>query len=132
MFLTIAAAAGASGSTWIVKANATCRVWSQKAVAALGANPTQPSTPAGMFKFMLQARPIETGELRALRAIRAPRPVGATKALGFVSIDISELNAGIAAYRAGKRATFVHDVIIWQSDHRASRAFAAIGAKACE
>ena len=132
MFLTIAAAAGAAGSIWIAKANATCRVWNQKAVAALGSHPTQPSTAAGMFKFMVKAQPLETGELRALRAIRAPRPVGATKALGFVSIDISELNAGIAAYRAGNRTKFLQDVNVWQSDHRASRAFAAIGAKACE
>jgi hypothetical protein len=80
---------------------------------------------------MLKVRPIEAGELRALRAIRAPRPVGAAKALALVSIDISELDAGIAAYRDGNRAKFLRDAEIWQSDRRASRAFAAIGAKSC-
>jgi hypothetical protein len=131
MSLTTAAASGATRSTWVAKANATCRLWKEKAAAVFGSNPTQPSTPAGMFRFMLKVRPIEAGELRALRAIRAPRPVGAAKALALVSIDISELDAGIAAYRDGNRAKFLRDAEIWQSDRRASRAFAAIGAKSC-
>ena len=84
-----------------------------------------------MFKFMLKARPIEVGELRALKAIRAPRPAGAVRAFTLVSLDISELDAGVAAYRDGNHAKFVHDVGVWQSDHRASRAFAALGAKSC-
>jgi hypothetical protein len=131
LVLPVAAGASARNSTWVAKANATCRLWKQKAAEAVGSNPAQPSTPAGMFKFMLKVRPIEAGELRALRAIRLPRPAGAAKALAFGATDLSELDAGIAAYRAGQRAKFLHDVDVWQSDRRASRAFAAIGAKSC-
>jgi hypothetical protein len=122
---------GADRSTWVAQANAVCKVWQQKAAAALGANPKRPTTLKGMFAFMLKALPIESGELHALAAITAPRPAGAARALSLGSMDVLEIEAGIVAYRSGKRGEFVHDVTVWQSDHRTSRAFAALGAPAC-
>jgi hypothetical protein len=130
LVILVASAAVAGTSAWVVKANATCRVW-QEAVAAFGANPKEPSTAAGMYRFMLEARPIEVGELHALQGIRLARPPRATKALSYVVADIAELDAEIAAYRAGNQARFLERTIAWQTDRRASRAFKAIGATAC-
>lgn len=84
-----------------------------------------------MFEFMVKALPLEAGEARSLEAITLPRPAGAARALLLANTDVHELAAGIAAYRAGKRTLFLHDVNVWQSDHRASRAFIALGARAC-
>jgi hypothetical protein len=124
-------AAFTATSAWVVKANATCRSWQQRSVATFGANPKEPTTAAGLYRFMLKARPIEVGELRALEAIRSTRPPGATKALSFAAADVAELDAAIAAYRAGKSARFLERAFAWQTDRRASRAFKAIGAKTC-
>jgi hypothetical protein len=129
--MAVAGTSVAAGSPWVAKANATCRVWTAKAKSEFGPNPSAPSTPAGMFKFMLKARPIEAGELRDLKSIRLQRPAGANNALRFVALDIEEIDTGIAAYRAGNHAKFLRDVGFWQSDHRASHAFKAIGANAC-
>jgi hypothetical protein len=125
------ASAAASTSAWVVKANATCRVWQQRSAALFGTNPAEPSTTAGMYAFAVKARPIEVGELHALQAIRLTRPPGATKALSYVVADIAELDAAIAAYRAGNKARFLERAFAWQTDRRASRAFKAIGATAC-
>ena len=122
---------GGDGSVWVAKANAVCKVWQKKAAAAVGATPQRPATLKGMFAFMLKARPIEAGEVHALEAITSPRPAGAAKALSLAAADVREIDAGIAAYRAGKRTAFIHDVDVWQSDRRTSRAFAALGAQAC-
>src|SRR5439155_15087437 len=67
---------------------------------------------------------------RALEQIALPRPAGAARALRLARLDIRELDAGIAAYRAGKSQAFIRDVGVWQSDRRASRAFRALGAPA--
>lgn len=123
------AAAGTSG--WVVKANATCRIWQKKSVATFGANPKEPSTASEMYTFMLKARPIEVGELHALQAIRLVRPHGATQALAYGAADIAELDEAIAAYRAGNRTRFLERTFAWQTDRRASRALKAIGATAC-
>ena len=101
-------------------------------MATFGANPKEPSTASGLYAFMLKARPIEVGELHALQAIRLPRPSGATHALSFVAADIAELDEAVAAYRAGNRARFLERSFAWQTDRRASGAFKAIGATACE
>jgi hypothetical protein len=128
---TLAAASAAASSGWFTKADAVCTAWHQKAVAAFGANPAQPTTLRGTFEFMLKARRIESGELQALKAITLPRPAAATTALALASADLRELDAGLAAYRDGNRAEFTHDVSVWQADRRASRAFTALGARAC-
>jgi hypothetical protein len=83
-----------------------------------------------MFKFMLKIRPNESGRLAALVAIASP-PAAASNAFRLARIDISELDAGIAAHRAGNSAAFLRDFKTWLADERASRAFAALGAKAC-
>ena len=127
----VASAAVASTSAWVVKANAACRLWQQKSVATFGANPKAPSTAGGMYTFELKARPIEVGELHALEAIRAARPPGATRALSYIVADVAELDAAIAAYRAGNQARFLERTFAWLNDHRASRAFKAIGATDC-
>jgi hypothetical protein len=121
-----------SGSTlWTKHADAVCVAWQKKVAAAFGAHPQQPSTAKGIYEFMVKARPIEAGELNALRRIHDPRPSGAAKALALAAADLRELDAGIAAYRAGDPALFLHDVNVWQSDHRTHRAFLAVGARAC-
>jgi hypothetical protein len=124
-------AAFAATFGWTVKANATCRVWKQESDAALGANPKVPSTAAGMYTFMVNARPIRVGELKALETIRLPRPPGATKALSYSAAAIGELDAAIAAYRAGNQARSMERAFAWLTDRRASRTFKAIGANAC-
>ena len=126
------AVAVAATSPWAERADAICRVWQTKAAAALGANTQQPSTPKGMYEFMLKARPFEAGELHALKTITVRRPAAATRALAFASSDLREVDAAIAAYRARRQALFLRDANVWQSDRRASRAFAALGARACE
>jgi hypothetical protein len=129
--ILVASAAVAGSSAWVVKANATCQVWQQKFVATFGANPKEPSTASGMYKFMLKARPIEVGELHALQGIRLARPAEATKALSSTVANITVLDAAIAAHRAGNQARFLERAFAWQTDTRASRAFKAIGATAC-
>jgi len=131
LVLVSAASADAAASPWAVKANAVCKVWQQKAAAEFGPNPAEPSTPAAMYRFMQKARPIEAGELNGLKAIRLPRPAGAARALTFAAADLAELDQGLAAYRAGNQTKFLERVIAWQTDHRATRAFKALGAPAC-
>jgi hypothetical protein len=126
-----AAPAATSPNTWVAKANAACRLWNQKAVAAFGPHPAQPATPAEMFKFMLEIRPIEVGRLASIEAIATPRPHGAANALRLARLDINELDAGIAAHRAGNAVAFARAAGVWWTDERTSRAFAALGAKAC-
>jgi hypothetical protein len=123
-----AAAVGASG--WAAKADATCRSWNDKVIAALGGHPTIPTTRAGMYGLMVKMRPLELGRLHALAAIVSPPP-GAAKAFALVRSDIAELDASVAAYRAGNTAGFGRDATVWFDDQRASRAFAALGAKSC-
>jgi hypothetical protein len=122
---------GAATSPWIAKANATCTLWHKKAVTRLGAHPKQPTTLTGVYRFVLKAQPIEAGELHALQAIPGQRPPGAAKALSYASLDVKEIDAAIADWRAGDKQAFAHDVDVWQSDHRASRAFVKLGATAC-
>ena len=57
--------AAAPNPQWVAKANAACRLCNQKAVVALGGNPTEPSTPKEIFKLMLKIRPIASGGRRA-------------------------------------------------------------------
>ncbi len=121
----------AASSPWITKANATCRAWEHKANVAFGPNPST-ATPAAVYKLLLKARPIETGELHALKAIPGARPAGANKAFHLVALDIQELDTAITAYRAGRQTTLLRAVAVWQSDRRAGLAFRAIGAKDCE
>jgi hypothetical protein len=84
-----------------------------------------------MFKFMLKIRPIEAGRLAAIEVIASPQPAGASKALALARVDIKELDAGIAAHRAGNAAAFASSLKVWWTDERASHAFVALGAKAC-
>ena len=125
------AVAASSGNEWVAKANAACHLWNQKAVAALGPHPAQPSSPAEMFEFMLKIRPIEVGRLAAIEVIASPRPRGASNALALARSDINELDAGIVAYRARNAASFARDANVWLTDERASHAFSVLGAKAC-
>jgi hypothetical protein len=119
----------AATSPWATRANAICASWSAKAKAALGT--TAPKTQSQIYAYMVKARPIEAGLLRDLRAISVPRPAGANRGLAFAAADIREIDSALAAYRAGHKTAFVKDAEIWQSDHRTSDAFAAIGARAC-
>jgi hypothetical protein len=126
-----AATSVAAPSPWAVKANATCKTWRQKSAAVLGAHPTMPKTPAATYRFMQKARPIQVGELKALSAIRLPRPAAGTRALTYAAADIAELDAGLAAYRAGNQAKFLERAFASLTDTRAQRAFKALGAPAC-
>jgi hypothetical protein len=84
-----------------------------------------------MYGFMLGSRPIEAGLLRDLKAIGLPRPAGAAKALALLAADIREIDAGLAAHRAGNPRKVVRAFDVWQSDHRSGAAFSALGAKSC-
>jgi hypothetical protein len=127
----LAGSAFAATSSWVKEANSVCLVWQKKAAASLGANPKQPTTLKGMYEFMVKARPIESGELHALEAMPQARPAGALHAFALAREDIKEIDAGIAAYRAGRQAAFIHDADVWQSDSRTSKAFTALGATTC-
>jgi hypothetical protein len=129
--LTLAVPALAATSPWVKKADVVCGIWDKKAVAALGANPKPPTTAKGEFNFVVKARALESGQLHALEAIPPPRPAGVPHAFALARADIKEIDAGLAAYRAGKEAAFAHDVNVWQSDHRTSQAFINLGAIAC-
>jgi hypothetical protein len=129
--LALAAASVAAPSPWAVKANATCKVWQRRSAAVLGAHPRLPKTPAATYRLMQRARTIELGELEALTAIRVPRPAAATRALTYAAAAISELDDGLAAYRAGNEQRFLERAFAWLTDTRAERAFKALGAPAC-
>ena len=124
------ATAATRASGWVAKANAACEASNKKVLAAFGGHPTVPSTRASMFRFMREIRPLEVGRLEALKAIPSP-PAGAAKAFALAQGDISELDAAVAAYRAGNPAAFGREATTWWNDRRASRAFAALGAKSC-
>jgi hypothetical protein len=129
--VAVAIPALAATSPWVKKADVVCSLWDKKATAALGANPKPPTTARGEFNFVVKARALESGQLHALEAIPPPRPAGVPHAFALARADIKELDAGLAAYRAGKLSTFAHDVDVWQSDHRTSQAFIDLGAIAC-
>ena len=94
----------------------------KKAVAALGANPKQPTTAKGEFNFVVKAaRSSPANCMPSRRSRRRARRI--PHAFALARADIKELDAGLAAYRAGKLAAFAHDVNVWQSDHRTSQAF---------
>jgi len=48
-----------------------------------------------MYEFMVKARPLEAGELEALRRIAFPRPPGAASALVLAGEDLHELDEAI-------------------------------------
>jgi len=122
--------AAAGGSGWAAKADAACQASNKKVIAAFGGNPTVPTTRASMFRFMLKIRPLEVSRLSALEAIPSPPP-GAAKAFALARSDIAELDAAVAAYRSRNSATFGREATVWWNDQRASRAFAALGARSC-
>ena len=124
----MSAAPRASG--WVAKANAACEASNAKVLAAFGGHPTVPSTRASMFRFMVKIRPLEVGRLKALRAIPSP-PAGAAKAFALAQADIAELDAAVSAYRDGNSGAFGREATTWWNDRRASRAFAALGARSC-
>ena len=124
----VATAGAAAISPWATKANAVCAGWHKKGEAILA---RQPKTAAQWYAFMVKARPIEAGMLHDLQAIPLTRPAGATRALALVAIDVHEIDVALAAYRSGHASAFTADAGAWITDQRASKAFAAIGAKAC-
>ena len=125
----LAGTAGAAAiSPWVTKGNAVCAAWHKKGEAILT---SQPRTAARWYAFMVKARPIEVGMLHGLRAIPLTRPAGAGHALALAAADIHELDVALAAYRSGDKAAFTADAGAWIADQRASKAFAAIGAKNC-
>jgi hypothetical protein len=127
----VSTAGAAPVSPWAAKANSVCVTWHKKGEAVLGANPAQPKTAAQWYAFMEKARPIEVGMLHGLQAIRLTRPPGATHALALAGADVHEIDVALAAYRSGHTAAFTRDAGAWITDQRASKAFAAIGAKSC-
>jgi len=132
VFAALSAIPGAAAtSPWTTKANAVCDTWHKKGEAALGAHPAQPKTAAQWYVFMQRVRPIEAGMLHALQAIPLARPAGAARALSLAAADVREIDVALAAYRAGHTATFTSDAGAWITDQRASKAFAALGAKSC-
>jgi hypothetical protein len=128
--LSVSAALAAT-SLWATKANAVCAAWHKKGEAILGAHPAQPRTAAQWYAFMEKTRPIEVGMLHGLQAIPVTRPAGAAHALVLAAADVREIDAALTAYRSGHTAAFTSDAGAWITDQRASKAFAAIGAKAC-
>ena len=126
-----AGAATAATSAWVKAATPVCKRWHQRSVSVFGAHPKAPTTQAGMYRYLVKARPIEAGTLHDLQAIRVPRSAGVSPALAYAATDVKELDAAIAAYRAGNKQAFMQRVSVWQSDRRASRAFTRIGAPAC-
>jgi hypothetical protein len=128
---TLASVASGVTSPWVTKANAVCASWGKKATAIFGATPAHPTTAKQRFEFAVKGRKVERGILADLRRIALPRPPGADKALALAAADIQELDTVIGLYGAVSNAEFTRDFLAWESDTRANRAFAAIGARRC-
>jgi hypothetical protein len=124
-----AAAAAAADDLWAKRANAVCRSWAPRQKAAF-AGLKRPKTKAETYRFLEIARPLETGLLRDLRAIKASRTAAAKRALAAAANDVVELDAARAAYERNAK-DFLQLFTRWVNDDRATRAFAAAGAADC-
>jgi hypothetical protein len=129
--IAVASSAGAATSPWVAKADSVCAAWHKKGEALLGAHPAQPKSAAQWYAFMQKVRPIEAGMLHGLQAIALARPVGASHALALAAADLREIDVALTTYRGGHTAAFMSDAGAWITDQRASKAFAALGAKSC-
>jgi hypothetical protein len=128
----VAARAGSSsaaGSGWGSQASKVCRTWEAKAEAALANKPLR--TAKQVYAFFLKARPFEAGMIRALEAIRLPRPAGAARALRLAHQDLAELDLAIGVYRKGDQPGFLRAANVYVADRRASNALVAAGARDC-
>ena len=126
-----ATVASAATSPWAAKANAVCAAWDKKAALIFGAHPKKPTTAKQIFVFLVLSRKVETGILGDLRRISVPRPRAAVRALSAAAADVHELNIVIGVYGGVSNAEFKRDYLAWRNEDRASRAFAAAGARRC-
>jgi hypothetical protein len=119
-------AAPAGTSTWNSQANKVCAVWLAKAKKEFAA----PVKPAGLYKFAVNAKKLETQELARLQSIPGPTAAG-THALSVMGADVAEVGSAISAYNRGDSAGFIRILKLYLNDHRTKAAFAAAGASQC-
>jgi len=118
--------ASARTSTWNSQANQVCSIWLVKA-KQLFATPVKP---AGLYKFAVDAKTLESQELAQLAKIPNPSAAG-VHALGVMNADIAEVGSAISAYDRGDSASFIRILKLYLNDHRSKAAFAAAGAHQC-
>ncbi len=120
--------ADAGDTTWAVKADQVCTVWSAKATKVLGNR--QVNTAKQAYSYSVKAVGLEKQQLAALKKIGSPPPA-AQKAMRVAQADIAEITTAIQDWKAGKRAAFTKVFLKWANDTRANKAFAAAGAASC-
>jgi hypothetical protein len=113
-------------SSWALQANQVCTVYVAKAKKQFAT----PVTPAGLYKFAVDVKALESHELAALTAI-PNRPPAGTHALAVLRGDIAEVDAAIKAWKRGDKASFVRILKAYLNDSRPKAAFAAAGATKC-
>ena len=118
--------ASAKTAGWNAQANSVCTVWLAKA-QKLFATPVKP---AGLYKFAVSARALESQELAVLKKIPNASTAG-THALGVMRADIAEVSSAIGAADRGDSASFVRILKQYLNDHRIKAAFTAAGATRC-
>lgn len=118
--------ASARSSSWTSDANKVCVIWLAKAKKQFAT----PVTPAGLYKFAVNAKTLESQELVELAKIHGASTAG-THALSVMHADIVEVSSAISAADRGDSKSFIRILKQYLNDHRSKAAFTAAGASQC-